>query len=108
MLAGQGITTERWQALAAAVSAGDESATVVVLDELEHAAAEAGVDGLTVGHTRQYRQLPGSGSAPVAVAGWSQCPHARPCSRVHRTGHTTSPVCAISGDAFTPVSVTAR
>lgn len=98
-----GFPSGNWEDLAAAIRAGSADTLTVLLDAVEEAAADAGLDGITHPH-REYRPL--DEVLPIRkVSGW-RCPHSHRCGRVHATADA-SPVrrCAVTGDALTWISV---
>lgn len=53
-----GFPSHSWDELAAAIRTGSAATLAALLDAVEQAAAQAGLDGVTY-PTREYRQLPG-------------------------------------------------
>lgn len=99
-----GFPSHSWDELAAAIRTGSAATLAALLDAVEQAAAQAGLDGVTY-PTREYRQLPGGLPEFRTVSGW-RCPHAQRCARVHPAANP-SPVrnCAATGDELTWISV---
>ncbi|HEY9328258.1 MAG TPA: hypothetical protein VIS09_08490 [Streptomyces sp.] len=97
-----GFPSAGWADLAAAIRTGSADTLTALLDAVEDAAADAGLDGITHPH-REYIPLDVSGFG--SVSGW-RCPHLPRCGRVHPTADA-SPVrrCAVTGDALTWISV---
>jgi len=103
-----GFPSGNWENLAAAIRTGSADTLTALLDAVEDAAADAGLDGITHPH-REYRPLPGSLPGPLpefrTVSGW-RCPHPRRCGRVYPTADASSVRrCAVTGDALTWISV---
>ncbi|MFI6897415.1 hypothetical protein ACIBM4_25215 [Streptomyces sp. NPDC050256] len=97
-----GFPSGRWEDLAAAIRTGSADTLTALLDDVEDAAADAGLDGITHPH-REYIPLDVSGFG--TVSGW-RCPHLHRCGRVHPTSDATSVRrCAVTGDALTWISV---
>ncbi|MFB7270723.1 hypothetical protein [Streptomyces sp. NPDC056244] len=98
-----GFPSNKWEDLAAAIRTGSADTLTALLDAVEDAAADAGLDGITHPH-REYRPLEGQeGFRPVS--GW-RCPHPHRCGRVYPTADASSVRrCAVTGDALTWISV---
>ena len=97
-----GFPSGNWEDLAAAIRTGSADMLTALLDAVEDAAADAGLDGITHPH-REYRPLDFDGFRPVS--GW-RCPHPHRCGRVHATDDASSVRrCAVTGDALTWISV---
>jgi hypothetical protein len=99
-----GLTAARWDELVGAVRAGAAPDVLVpLLDAVDHAAAVAGLDGITTG-TRRFEPLPGGSAGFRAVRGW-RCPHARPCGRGEPDRGDQPPVCPLTADPLVPVKI---
>ncbi|WP_037064442.1 hypothetical protein [Pseudonocardia acaciae] len=79
MLTESGLSDGAWTRIVEAVRRGQADELIPLLDELEDAAANAGLDGVT-GSAREYRPLPASSPGVRTVSGW-RCPHTHPCGR---------------------------
>ncbi|MGW7408391.1 hypothetical protein ACWGI9_32695 [Streptomyces sp. NPDC054833] len=99
-----GFPSENWEELAAAIRAGSADALTELLDAVEDAAADAGLDGVT-DPNREYKPLPCGLPDIRTVSGW-RCPHPHRCGRVY-AAVDPSPIrrCAVTGDALTWISV---
>ncbi|MFI5631891.1 hypothetical protein ACIA8E_21465 [Streptomyces sp. NPDC051664] len=103
-----GFPSENWEELAAAIRAGSADALTDLLDAVEDAAADAGLDGVT-GPNREYKPLPSDRPDGLGgfrtVSGW-RCPHPYRCGRAY-AAVDPSPIrrCAVTGDALTWISV---
>ncbi|GAA1895250.1 hypothetical protein GCM10009753_25200 [Streptantibioticus ferralitis] len=98
-----GFNRTQWELLVGAVRHGsDPEALTPLLDAIEEAAAALGVDGLTT-TDRQFQPLPDATAGVRTTHRW-RCPHPRPCSRVE-PGSSTTPVCPLTQDPLTPVTV---
>ncbi|KUJ33576.1 hypothetical protein ADL25_44685 [Streptomyces sp. NRRL F-5122] len=103
VLHGAGFTRTQWESLVGAVrDGGDPALLTELLDAVEEAAAAVGVDGIT-STDRQFQPLPDV-TAGVRTAHVWRCPHPRPCGRFE-PGSTATPVCPLTQDPLTPVTV---
>jgi hypothetical protein len=108
---GAGFPSRGWAELAYAIRAGSPHGLAAVLDAIEEAAGEAGLDGVT-DPTREFRPLPNGVPPSVpgfrTVTGW-RCPQLHRCGRVELAAEPTgSPRCAVTGDSLTWISVDSR
>ncbi|WP_329072447.1 hypothetical protein [Amycolatopsis sp. NBC_01480] len=92
-----------WAELADAIRAGAPRELAALLDAIDEAAGETGLDGVT-DPTREFRPLPDGGPGVRTVTGW-RCPQPHRCGRVELEG---SPQCAVTGDALAWISVDSR
>jgi hypothetical protein len=99
-----GFPAEEWESLADAIhDTADSQRLTPLLDAIEDAAAKTGLDGLT-SPVRQFEPLPAPSSGYRTVSGW-RCPHPRRCGRVDLDAKV-APVCALTQDPLTQVTVT--
>jgi hypothetical protein len=102
-----GFPAGEWESLAEVIREGpDVQRLIPLLDAVEDAAIKAGLDGLTT-PVRQFQPPPSPSSGYRTVGGW-RCPHARRCGRVITDADPkVVPVCALTRDSLTLVTVTA-
>ena len=97
------LPSHSWDELAAAIRTGSVATLVTLLDAIERAAADAGLDGVTY-PTREYHELPPTPQYRN-ISGW-RCPHAQRCGRVHPAADRSAVrTCAATGDELTWISV---
>ena len=95
---------DTWARIAEAVRRGAADELIELLRELDDAAANAGLDGVT-DTTREYRSPPGS-PGPRTVSGW-RCPHTTPCGRAEvGADPRIERRCELTGDPLAWASVT--
>lgn len=100
-----GVSDDVWARVIDAVRRGDSGTLLPLLDEIDCAAASAGLDGVT-GTTREYRPLPASSPPVRTVSGW-RCPHERPCGRAEvGADPQVERRCELTGDPLVWASVT--
>lgn len=103
MLEEAGLPDDFWARIAEAMRHEKIDELTSLLEELEGAAAVAGLDGVTI-ETREYKRsaLPPS----VTVAGW-RCPHPHPCGRAEvGADRGNERRCELTGDLVKWVRVT--
>jgi hypothetical protein len=101
----EGIARDFWTRIVEAVRQGATEKFPELLNELEKAAADGGLDGITI-ETREYKPLPPFSPGVRTVGGW-RCPHARPCGRVEvGPDQPVEPGCELTGDPLAQVHVT--
>ena len=100
-----GIAHDFWVRIVEAVRRGATEQLPGLLNELEKAAADGELDGITT-ETREYKPLPPFSPGVRTVGGW-RCPHTRPCGRVAiRPDQPVAPRCELTGDSLAWVHVT--
>ena len=100
-----GISHDYWARLVEAVRQGETETLPALLDELEEAAAGAGLDGVTI-ETREYKPLPDSSPGVRTVTGW-RCPHTEPCGRAEvGADQRIERRCGLTGDPLAWAGVT--
>jgi hypothetical protein len=105
VLTESGVSDSTWARIVEAVRQGESDKLIPLLDELEDAAANASLDGIT-GTMREYRPLPASSPGLRTVSGW-RCPHARPCGRAEvGADPRIERRCELTGDPLAWASVT--
>lgn len=100
-----GISPDFWTRIVEAVRRGAVEELPALLNELEKAAADGGLDGITI-ETREYKPLPSFSPGVRTVGGW-RCPHTQPCGRVEiGLDQPVEHRCGLTGDPLTRVRVT--
>lgn len=99
-----GISEQCWDTLYQAVSGGHSVEHVSeALDRIDQIADQLGLEPVT-SSTREYRPLPGTSAGFRSMVAW-RCPHEHRCGRV-QLGGTAAPVCGMTGEPLTCVTVT--
>jgi len=105
LLTESGVSGSTWARIVEAVRQGESDKLIPLLEELEDAAANASLDGVT-GMTREYQPLPGSSPGLRTVSGW-RCPHMQPCGRAEvGADPRIERRCELTGDPLAWASVT--
>jgi hypothetical protein len=99
-----GFNARNWAKLSHAITTGSVQQLTALLDAVEEAAANAGLDGVTY-PTREFRPLPPGLPGVRTISGW-RCPHAHRCGRAHPAAdQRDAPRCAVTGDTLSWFSV---
>jgi len=99
-----GMTAEQWTSIITAVRNGAAPRELAaLLDLVDQAGAEVGVDGVTTGG-RLFQPIPDAAAGFRTTHAW-RCPHPHPCDHLQLGHQSTPPVCPLTGDTLNLVTV---